>query len=484
MSARAAQTPTCSYFYVVLAGLAVLAGSGCPGGSAKLPPASVPGSNLSSSADESQKPGQTTTAAKDDGGDIDPAKLLAEMAATYKQAQSYQDAGELRITVETEGGDKQASPVYPFSVAFERPNKIRIHSLQASVVADGKLLRASAESLEGQVLVVPCPEKLTSASLESDTMLVETMRGEIDLAMPQLPLLLDDDAIQRIAGDGAPTLLAAQEFGGESCHRVSIKGRNGTSVFWISPKSRLLVKFEFPADAFKQQHSLAAAAITAEFPGATVDAPIAADAFRFDVPEGAKLLKRFLPPPPEAPSSLLAQKPGAFEFVDYRGGTVTPASLGGKVVVLDMWATWCGWCFEGFPNLQKVYDQFKGNDKVAILAVNTDDVTVSDEKVRESFDKAKLTIPIVRDTKQAAEGAFKVQGLPTMVVLGADGSIQAYHIGYDPKLAETLPVQINRLLAGENLAQEELDKYQKAVKEYQQQEADALVAGTDDGKVE
>ena len=74
-----------------------------------------------------------------------------------------------------------------------------------------------------------------------------------------------------------------------------------------------------------------------------------------------------------------------------------PRVAEGKVVVLDMWATWCGWCFEGFPNLQKVYDQFKDNDKVVILAVNTDDITVSDERSREAFAKAELTIPIVRD---------------------------------------------------------------------------------------
>ena len=326
------------------------------------------------------------------------------------------------------------------------------------------------------MLVLTSPEKLTAENLISDPLLAQAMHGQIGVAMPQLALLLDNDPVQQIAGDGAPTRLADEELDGERCYRIAIKGRSGSSVFWISPKSRLLVKFEFPADAFKEKYSLAAASITADFKGARVDSSISADAFKFAVPEGAKLLTRFLPPPPEAPSPMLAQKPGDFTFVDPKGGTVTRDSLQGKIVVLDMWATWCGWCFEGFPNLQKVYDEFKDNDKVAILAVNTDDLQVSDEKVQQSFEKAQLTIPIVRDQRRAADEMFKVQGLPTMVILGADGSVEDYHIGYDAQLAESLPKKLNALLAGQSLAKEALEKYQKAQQEYEQQENAALVA--------
>lgn len=425
----------------------------------------------------SDKPGakQTTTAASEDDK-ADAAKLLADLVARYQGAKSYEDAGELRLAVVSQRGEKQGSPAIPFSAAFERPNKIRVHSLEASLVADGKEVQASADSLEGQVLVLPCPEKLTEGSLVSDALLVQAMHGQIDVAMPQLSLLLDEDPIKKIAGDGQAERLADEEFDGEKCRRVSIAGPNGASVFWISPKTGLLVKFEFPANSFKQKFSLSEANVWAEFKGARVDDPIAADAFKFAVPEGAKRLKKFLPPPPEPPSPLLGKIPEDFTFVDFRGGTVDRKSLEGKVVVLDMWATWCGWCFEGFPNLQKVYDEFAKNDKVVILAVNKDDLAVSDEKVKESFQKAKLTIPIARDQQQMTDKVFSIPGLPTMVVLGADGKVEDFHVGYDAKLAETLPAKLNRLLAGESLAKEELDKYEAALKAYQQQENDARVA--------
>ncbi len=361
-------------------------------------------------------------------------------------------------------------------MAFERPNKIRIHALEASILGDGKQLYASVNSLNDQVLVLPDPEKLAIADIHADEMLTQAMRGQIGVKLPQLELLLGTDPIEAIAGGGKPRLLADEEYLGQPCRRIAVEGAEGTSVFWINRETKLLAKFEFPTESFAKEYSLAEASIEADFKGAEVNADIDATAFAFDLPDGAKLLKQFLPPPPDAPSPLLGQTTPDFSFVDYRGGDVNQESLKGKVVVLDMWATWCGWCFEGFPNLQKVYEQFQDNDKVVILAVDTDDVTVTDEQVKAAFAKAKLTIPVARDTNQAAGNQFQVQGLPTMIILGADGTVEDYHIGYDPNLATTLPAKIDRLLQGESLAKEELEKYQQKLDEYQKLEAEAVVA--------
>lgn len=408
--------------------------------------------------------------------ETDPAKLLERMVATYKKAKSYEDAGELFLAFEA-GGEKDESRPIAFSVAFERPNKVRIHSLDASVVADGDKLRAMTQSLEDEVLVLPCPETLDTANIFSDKLLSAAVRGQLDLILPQLTLLVDADPIKVLAGDAEPTLLEDATFKGEKCRRVAVKGSQGTSVFWISPKTNLLAKYELPSEALKEKLALTKCSIWAEMQGARIDNTIPADAFKMEIPESAKLLNRLLLPPPAPPSALLAQTPGDFSFVDFKGGSVTRDSLKGKIVVLDLWATWCGWCFKGFPNLEEVYGQFKDNDKVVILAVNTDEATVSDAMVRKSFADAQLTIPIVRDQQGAKDKIFQVPGLPTMVILGADGTIEDYHIGYDANLTDTLPAKLKRLLAGESLAKEELEKYEKARKEYDQQLSDALVDG-------
>jgi thiol-disulfide isomerase/thioredoxin/outer membrane lipoprotein-sorting protein len=448
---------------MALALISVASLGGCQRGATDLPPAAIKAQQVSSKA----KP------------EADPGKVLAQLSATYQKATSYEDAGTLRVTAESPDGQKQQSPPMPFSVALERPNKIRVHAIQASVVADGSKLYASSDSLENQVLVTSCPKSLTLSSIFNDPMLLESARAQLDVDMPQLALLLDPRAIEVLTRDGNVEALPDAEYDDATCRRVAVKGAGGTAVFWVSTKSGLLVKYEFPCDELKKRFEVAELSIVAEFKGARIDGEIAKEAFVFNVPGGAKLVKRFLPPPPPAPSSLLGEKPAEFSFVDLEGKPVSSESLAGKVAVLDLWATWCGWCFEGFPNLEKVYQQFKGNDKVVILAVNQDDPTVTDDAVRKSFEKAKVSIPIVRDAQHVGEKVLHVEGLPTMVVLGPDGSIEDYHIGFDAKLAETLPAKINKLLAGESLAKEELDKYREAQKKYDDEFNEAVISDAD-----
>ena len=145
-----------------------------------------------------------------------------------------------------------------------------------------------------------------------------------------------------------------------------------------------------------------------------------------------------------------------------------------------MWATWCGWCFRGFPNLEKVYQDFKKNDKVVILAVSNDEAKESNEKLQDSFDKQNLHIPIARDLNEFSSSAFRVTGLPTTILLGADGSVQDIETGFHPDLAEVLPKKLERLLQGESLADEQLQKFQQAREAYERELADAIVGATEE----
>lgn len=398
-----------------------------------------------------------------------PAEMLRQMAEVYRAAKTYEDVGELHI-VPDEGAEEQPQP---FAVAFERSNKVRIHSLAAIVVADGQKLRAFTPSLGDQVLERPVDQGLSLDDLTADEMLDQAMRGQLGAGLPQLLLLLDGEAIAKLTADAKLLQLPDLEFGGDTCHRVSVQGPAGTAVFWIAAESHLLRKFEFPMNAMREQFPLKS--VWAEFKGAKIGGAISPLAFQMELPEGTKLVKKFVMPPPDAPSPLLNQPAGEFSFTDMNGSPVTRESLAGKVVVLDLWATWCGWCFEGLPLLQTVYAKFKENDRVAILAVCTDETAVSDEKVRQAFDKQKLTIPIVRDLARHTDKAFQVRGLPTSVVLGPDGTVQDYHVGFDAKLGETLPAKIEKLLAGENLAQQELEAYEKEKQAFEAKLAEALV---------
>ena len=62
-----------------------------------------------------------------------------------------------------------------------------------------------------------------------------------------------------------------------------------------------------------------------------------------------------------------------FELSDLSGKTWRLKDLGGKAVLINLWATWCGPCQEELPKLQKLYVQVKGRSDVQILTFDLDE---------------------------------------------------------------------------------------------------------------
>ncbi len=404
-------------------------------------------------------------------GSKSPRERLDELAARYRNAATYQDAGELRFLVDGAPEDEFRS--LPFSVALERPDRVRIHALDTTSVSDGKRLTSMVQSLPGQVLVRDCPEQITLESIAADEMLRDAMRGQLQVDMPQLQLLAAADGIATLTRDATPTQLADSEFMGRKCWRIALEGPTGRAVMWIDQQSGLLVKYDFPLEEVRKRFPLAK--LWAEFRGATIGDTIDPVAFQTELPGDVKLVRKLIMPPPNAPHPMLGKPVDNYTFVSLDGTALGNQSLAGKVVVLDMWATWCGWCFEGLPLLDRVYSKYQGNNDIAFLAVSKDDSTVTNAAVGEAFEKHDLKLPIARDHEQVTDRVFQVEGLPTTIVIGRDGTIQDYHIGYDPNLAETMPAKLEKLLAGENLAQAELDAYEQRKQEFEARLAEVLV---------
>ncbi|MCA1605033.1 MAG: TlpA family protein disulfide reductase [Acidobacteria bacterium] len=63
----------------------------------------------------------------------------------------------------------------------------------------------------------------------------------------------------------------------------------------------------------------------------------------------------------------------AFELSDVTGKTWRMKELGGKSVLINVWATWCGPCRAELPYLQKLYEKVKNRQDVQILTFNFDD---------------------------------------------------------------------------------------------------------------
>ena len=101
------------------------------------------------------------------------------------------------------------------------------------------------------------------------------------------------------------------------------------------------------------------------------------------------------------------------------GNRIRLSDLRGKPVVVDFWASWCGPCKKQIPILDQLA---KARSDIHVLGVNTDDRRAD----AVAFAKSKaLSYPALIDEASKVATAYGVRGLPTMVVVSAQGQIVA-----------------------------------------------------------
>jgi thiol-disulfide isomerase/thioredoxin len=115
-----------------------------------------------------------------------------------------------------------------------------------------------------------------------------------------------------------------------------------------------------------------------------------------------------------------------FELADLSGKTWSVKSLNGKVVLLNLWATWCGPCNAELPQLQKLYEQTKGRSDLQILTLNIDE----DPGLIEPFMKEKgYTFPVVPAYSYVVN-LLDGYAIPQNWVLDAKGQWDWTQVGY------------------------------------------------------
>ncbi|MDZ7617987.1 MAG: redoxin domain-containing protein, partial [Patescibacteria group bacterium] len=340
---------------------------------------------------------------------------------------------------------------------------VELYEVKA-LFADG-MLHAASERLPGQVVARKTPSELSLGSLNRTQVLAPALGPAFAEHLTRLVLLLDSEGLSHLL-DGAeePELAEAGEIEGRPCHRVRIRREGQVATLWIDQQSFVLRRIVLPADGAVAgiPGEIRSASLVAEFTAAQLNAAIPPEAFQFEVPEGAEVVKFFQLP---HPADLLGKQANEFQFAGTAGDTVDRQSLAGKVAVLDFWALDCEPCRASLPALDVVRRQYAGNPNVVFLAVNVDPPDTADAALAPLFTELDVQMPIVRDRQQHAFSTFRIPGVPTLFVLDGKGVVQYYAIGANPRVKEELPKVIETLLAGSNTFESQQKQYQEQLRQ-------------------
>ena len=113
-------------------------------------------------------------------------------------------------------------------------------------------------------------------------------------------------------------------------------------------------------------------------------------------------------------------------LTDMEGNSHSLVDYRGKVVLINLWATWCIPCTKEMPALQSFYNKYKENSFV-VIAINDGDPELDVLQFVKDYD---LTFPIWLDpTYIATEQAFKTMNLPSSFVIDREGTVRLMWIG-------------------------------------------------------
>lgn len=133
--------------------------------------------------------------------------------------------------------------------------------------------------------------------------------------------------------------------------------------------------------------------------------------------------------------------PFRFRFPDLQGRMVgnDDARFKGKVVLVDIFGTWCPTCHEGTPELIQLYNRYRGRglEIVGLAFEVSGDTAVNGPLVRRYRDKFRISFPLLlagTSDVEAIEAALpQLRGagaFPTIVFLGRDGRVRRVHAGF------------------------------------------------------
>lgn len=146
-------------------------------------------------------------------------------------------------------------------------------------------------------------------------------------------------------------------------------------------------------------------------------------------------------------SSALAIEPGQnipdLTFPTMSGSKIGLAEFKGKIIYIDIWASWCGTCVESLTWMENLQEKF-GKNSFQVVTINVDEHPKDAEKI---IRETKTSLLVALDPDGATPAAFNAEGVPTSYIIGRDGRVISVHQGLREEDQNEIEIKIAKSIA-------------------------------------
>lgn len=364
-------------------------------------------------------------------------KFLKWSMDQHKALGSYHAQFKLKSGMMPSSADASMMPT--MTIDLQAPNRFRIESgvqaMTQTVISDGHRIVTSGVAGLPPMLAV-APSSLASYSSGGGG----SMFGGI---APMFAMFAGSDAYDVLVDTtkGKPTFGVSKQFDGAACREVSFNGsgyigkctvlideKTGMDYQWDCDMAPLLGAMGQTGAAHAPQGAMM---LTFESAGVKVNPSI--EASKFDVsnlPKAKPIEPSRMTSPAQSGSTASAETPQLkegeaapdFTVTDMSGKSISLASLKGKPVMIDFWATWCGPCKQTLPDTDKISKQFKN---LTVLAISAEDKDTIQKFVTENHYQFRACM----DQGGKTNTAYHVEGIPCFVFIDAQGKVAKTIVG-------------------------------------------------------